>query len=152
MPITCGTLGCLGLLIIVGGGFYAARNLPRLLNYYFSTVEREIDRTATAEVTAEQKAALRKELQRFRANLEKGETPSDAQSIVLDLNRAIRDQRLTPEEVENLTRRLRDANDRLENKVAKPEARSQKPENRAGSFLVSGFWLPAYEFQTRLPI
>lgn len=132
MPVTCGTLGCLGLLIIVGGGFYAARNLPKLLNYYFTTVEREIDRSATPEVTAEQKAALRQELNRFRTNLEKGEATSDAQSIVLDLNRAIRDQRLTPDEFDTLTRRLRDINDRLENKptatsVSGPESRVPSP-------------------------
>lgn len=87
----------------------------KLVDTYFRMVEREVDRTADPEVTAEQREALKQELRRFRAQIG-DETVAEAQPVLLELNRAVRDQRLSVEEVERLTRRLREINERLEKK------------------------------------
>jgi|SRR5687767_1780323 len=117
VPISCGTIGCLGILIIAGLGFYAAKNLPKLLGYYINTA---LEKNADASVTAEQKAALKAELQRFQRNLQTNQQAAaqDAQKIMQDMRHAMGDQKLDSEEVESLTRSLREANDRLENNPA----------------------------------
>jgi tRNA C32,U32 (ribose-2'-O)-methylase TrmJ len=114
----CGTIGCIGLVLIVGFGIWMSRGgATKLIDYYFRIVEREVDRNSDPEVTSEQRQALKEELQRFRANVQ-DHNAAEAQPILLELNRAVRDQRLSVEEVESLTRRLREINERLEKKPA----------------------------------
>jgi len=103
------------LILVVGAGIYVSRNASKLLTFYFDKLEQEMDRIVDPAVTVEQKAALKEELSEFRTHVSAGgKDPSEAKAIVLELNRSIRDERLSPEEVESLTARLREANDRME--------------------------------------
>lgn len=118
--IGCGGGGCLVLLVIlVGGSFFVRGGMPKLLDFAFSRVEREISSMAAAEVTVEQKDALRAEMTRYRENIRAERIPmAEVQPVLQELQSTTGDSRLTTEEVDKLTRLLREKNDAAEGSTA----------------------------------
>ena len=116
----CGLGGCLMLILIfVGGAFFMKSGMPKVLDYAFSKVESEVSAIAAPEVTIEQKDALRDEIARFRANIRTEKVDvTQIQPVLKKLQTATGDQRLSPEEFNELTSDLRILNDKAEGKVS----------------------------------
>ena len=105
----CGLGGCLMLIVIfVGGAFFMKSGLPKVLDYAFSKVEKEVSSLAAPEVTIEQKDALRDEIALFRKNIREDRIQiTEVQPVLKKLQNATSDQRLSPEEFDELTADLR---------------------------------------------
>lgn len=96
------------------------------LKWSLTFIEKSIDESTDATVTAEKKAELKRELQRLRNNLRDKNDAAEAQPILLEINRAISDRRLTAEEVDDLIDSLKKANDRLEGKAPTTDAATRR--------------------------
>lgn len=133
--IGCGGGGCLVLLIIlIGGSFFVRGGMPKLLDFAFSRVEREISSMAAPEVTVEQKDALRAEMTRYRENIRAERIPmAEVQPVLQELQRTTGDSRLTAEEVDRLTQLLRQKNDQAGSNAAAPATGATPPQNSEDS-------------------
>lgn len=116
LPIGCGLAGCLALLVIFGGGVYLMRGgAAHLIGFIFSRVETQVDQFATPDVTAEQRATLRRELSRLQNHVRSDRIGlTETQPVLQLVSDSIRDQKLTSGEVDKLTVSMRTLSERAE--------------------------------------
>lgn len=113
VPMTCGVGGCLTLLVIFAGGFFAARIMgtPKGTLWFVNRVEKELRGMMTPEVTEAQRVDFDRESAVLRGRVTRGEVSLLQLSEWLEVTRsAMGDRRLTPEEVTRLVETLRKAN------------------------------------------
>lgn len=122
----CGGLGCLGLLLIFGVGFWAARGGgSRLTGFIVSTLERDAEKLYTDDVGPEEREALREELARLKDHIRSEQVDlMELQPVLSEINTAIRDRELTPPEVEALIDTLRRINERAAERPVSVRGRS----------------------------
>ena len=109
----CGGLGCLGLLIVLGVGFWATRSGgARLTTFIVETLERDAEELYTDEVPQEDREALRSELARLKDHIAAEQVDlMSLQPVLSQINTSIRDRKLTGPEVDALIDTLRETND-----------------------------------------
>lgn len=112
VPLGCGGAGCLALVIMLAvGAFVGDQGATRVLTWMFERMEAETMPLVAADVPPDLKQALREEFRTLTAKLRREEVGLiSVQPILQELQGAIRDQKLTREEVESLVASLRKAN------------------------------------------
>lgn len=112
VPLGCGGAGCLVLLIMLAvGAFVGDQGATRVLTWMFERMEAETMPLVAADVPAAQKQALQDEFRTLTAKLRREEVGLiSVQPILQELQAAIRDQKLSREEVDSLIDSLRKAN------------------------------------------
>ena len=77
----------------------------------FATMEGEIDKMFTRDVTPNEKAAFGEEMKKMRELVRQNRVPVDRlQPLLRTLREATSDQRVTPTETQELIREIRDVN------------------------------------------
>jgi hypothetical protein len=109
----CGGLGCLGLLILFGVGFWAARGGgARLTGFVVTTLEKDAEKLYTDDVPQEDREALKRELAALKDHIEAGQVDlMTLQPVLSQINGSIRDRKLTSGEVEALIDTIRGLNE-----------------------------------------
>lgn len=104
----CGGLGCLGLIVLFVGGAWLMKGGSGMLGRFIvSQLEKDADELFEAEVSPEARQILKEELARLKDNITEGNVDLVAlQPLLTEMNQAIRDQSLSPEEVDSLNEEL----------------------------------------------
>lgn len=107
----CGALSVVVLLVVFLGGAYVSKEgLGKVMDMGLGMSLGDMRRALAPEVTAEQKATLEREVEAMREQLRTNGIPAGkAQPFVQALDKAMRDDKITPAEVEQLTKLARDA-------------------------------------------
>jgi hypothetical protein len=110
----CGGLGCLGLIVIFGLGFWATRGGgARLSGFVISSLEKDAEELYTDDVSQEEREALRRELASLKDHVKAEQVDlMDLQPVLSQINGAIRDRKLTQPEVEALIDTIRGINEK----------------------------------------
>lgn len=115
----CGGAGCL-LIILLGIG--AVLMAPKIIGFFFGQLEKAVVESAAPDVTDEQREDLRREIAEIRRHLREDRISMEQlQPLLTETQRAIGDQLLTSEEVDELTRMMRELNERAGSGVAEEE-------------------------------
>lgn len=111
----CGGLGCLGLLILVALGFWMSRGGgAKVIGWAVAQLEKEADQMYEADVPPDERARLQENLATLRQHIDADRVEMVAlQPILSDIQAAMRDQRLTREEVESLNERIEQLNEEI---------------------------------------
>ncbi len=109
----CGGLGCLGLLLIFGLGFWATRGGgARLTGFVVSALAKDAEELYTDDVAQEDREALRRELADLKDHIRAEQVDlMELQPVLSQINTSIRDRKLTPPEVEALIDTIRGINE-----------------------------------------
>jgi hypothetical protein len=112
VPIGCGVASILILLVLFAGGALLRKGGGgKLVGFVLSTTEKQIDAIAEPDVTPEARNALKSEFAALRGHLDRGEVGlNEVQDLQQSISRAIRDQKLTAAEIEELTEKTREIN------------------------------------------
>jgi hypothetical protein len=104
----CGGLGCLGLIVLFVGGAWLMKGGSGMLGRFIvSQLEKDADELFEAEVSPEARQTLKEELARLKDNIGEGRVDLMAlQPLLTEMNQAIRDRSLSPEEVDSLNEAL----------------------------------------------
>ncbi len=110
--IGCGIASVVFLLAIFIGGAVVARNgLGRFMDPLIGMMADEMDPMYAKDVTPAQRTALADEIKRLRENIRTGKVPvAKLETVMSSLREAIKDERITPAEVQSLTRQIHDTN------------------------------------------
>lgn len=112
VPVGCGIASVVFLLVIfIAGAIVAKHGLGSYMDPLIGMMADEMGPMYTRDVTPAQRNALNGEITRLRENVRTGKLPlPKLQAVMSSLREAIGDQKLTPAEVESLTRQMHDAN------------------------------------------
>jgi len=101
----CGALSVVVLLIVFAGGAYlSGGGFVQLMDFSFGMTVGEMRGMYTPEVTKEQKDAMEREIESMRAGLRDGTIGAQRlQPVLRTIQKAIRDKKLTPAEVGDVT-------------------------------------------------
>lgn len=104
----CGGLGCLGLIVLFVGGAWLMKGGSGMLGQFIvSQLEKDADELFEAEVSPEARQTLKAELAQLKEHIGEGRVDLMAlQPLLTEMNQAIRDQSLSPEEVDSLNEAL----------------------------------------------
>jgi hypothetical protein len=113
IPITCGLLGCLGLILIfVGGGMLARGGFPRLTLWMTERLEGEVRGLMQPDVTQEQRAEFDRQFDILKQRIRNREaTLVELQGPLNVINEAIRDREVDSADMERINESLRRANE-----------------------------------------
>lgn len=118
-PLTCGAIGC-GFLILlfVGGALLMRAGGGKLFDFAFGFLEGEASKAMTASVTPEQRSSFEQEFGLLRRNVERKLIGAPSlQPFFSNFVEATRDSALSPEEVDDLTERMKTLNDEAAQKL-----------------------------------
>lgn len=117
VPYGCGIAAIVVLLAIFGAGYAASSGgFGQLFDLMFSSIQGEVDRMFTKDVTAAQKSQFDAEMKTMREALRDNRLRMDRiQPLLRSIREASEDEKVTPQETERLVRELRDVN-----RTAKP--------------------------------
>jgi hypothetical protein len=112
MQIGCGVAGLLFIgLMFLGATFLSAEGAGKFMGFLFGRLKSEISAMTAADVTAEQKQALDRELDVLIRKTESNDLNIvSLQPLLREMREAVVDNRLSPDEVTRLTRILRELN------------------------------------------
>jgi len=101
----CGAASVLILIVVFAGGVYlSGGGMAQLMDFSFGMTLGEMRGMYTPEVTKAQKDTLEKEIETMRANVRDGKTSvNNLQPVLQAIQKAIKDEKLTPAEVDQLT-------------------------------------------------
>jgi hypothetical protein len=104
----CGGLGCLGLIVLFVGGAWLMKGGSGMLGQFIvSQLQKDADEMFEAEVSPESRQALKEELARLKVHIGEGRVDlMTLQPLLTEMNQAIRDRSLSPEEVDSLNEAL----------------------------------------------
>lgn len=98
------------LVVFIGGAMLSGERLGTLIDLAMGTTLGEMRGMFTAEVTKEQKDTLEREIETMRKQLRSRAIPvASAQKFIAALDKAMRDDKITPAEVQQLTTVARNA-------------------------------------------
>jgi hypothetical protein len=101
----CGAAAVVVLLIVFAGGLYlSGGGFAQLMDLTFGMTLGEMRAMYTPEVTQSQKDAMERAVENLRASVREGKTSAGAMQPVLQaIQKATKDEKLTPAEVESIT-------------------------------------------------
>jgi len=108
----CGAAAVVVLIIVFAGGlFLGGGGLAQLMDFAMGMSLGEMRGMYTPDVTAAQKETLDREMEAMRVGLrEKAIVVKDIQPVLQTMQKSIRDEKMTPAEVDQLTAVVRKAN------------------------------------------
>ena len=112
VPYGCG-IASIVLLVIVGGGGYLAIHggMGKLLDMMFGSMQGEVEKMFTKDVSAAQKAAFEQEMKTMRDKVRQNRMPMDRMQPLLRTMRDVtEDEHVTPAETDQLTKEMHELN------------------------------------------
>ena len=108
MPFGCGTAAIVLLIIIFVGGIFAAHGgMGELFGFMFGSMQGEIDKMFTKEVTPAQKAGFDNEMKTMRDAVRQNRLPIDQlQPLLRTMRDVTSDEHVTPAEADQLTKEM----------------------------------------------
>ncbi|HEY6842952.1 MAG TPA: hypothetical protein VI391_02205, partial [Thermoanaerobaculia bacterium] len=105
VPYGCGAAAIVLLVLVFLAGIFAAHGgMAQMLDFMFGSMQGEIDRMFTKDVSAAQKAAFDGEMKTMRDRVRQNRLKIDRlQPLLRDLRDAISDEHVTPQEARKLT-------------------------------------------------
>jgi len=112
VPYGCGTAALVVLIAIFAAGFAASSGgMGRLFDFMFGSIQGEVEKIFTKDVTAAEKTAFEDEMKRLRESLSNGRIRMDrVQPLLRSIREVSEDEKVTPQETERLIHELRDVN------------------------------------------
>ena len=112
MPYGCGTAAIVLLITVFVGGVFAARGgMGQLFDFMFGSMQGEIDKMFTKDVTPAQKAAFDDEMKSMRDLVRQNRLPIDRlQPLLRTMRDVTSDERVTPAEADQLTKEMHEIN------------------------------------------
>lgn len=101
----CGAAAVLVLIVVFAGGLYLSRGgFAQLMDFTFGMTLGEMRGMYTPEVTQAQKDAMEKAIETLRTNVREGRAGTTSlQPTLQAIQKGIKDEKLTPAEVEAIT-------------------------------------------------
>ena len=108
VPFGCGTAAILLIILLVGIAAAASSGaFAGLFDYMFASMQSEVDKMMTPDVKPPQKAAFDAEMKAMRAGVRDRRLKMDTlQPLMRTMRDVVADERVTPAEVDQLTREL----------------------------------------------
>jgi len=112
VPYGCGTAAIVLLLVVFVGGVFAARGgMGQLFDFMFGSMQGEIDKMFTKEVTPAQKADFDNEMKTMRDAVRQNRLPIDRlQPLLRTMRDVTSDEHVTPAEADQLTKQMHEIN------------------------------------------
>ena len=112
VPYGCGTAAIVLLVLVFVGGVFAARGgMGQLFDFMFGSMQGEIDKMFTKEVTPAQKAAFDNEMKTMRDAVRQNRLPIDRlQPLLRTMRDVTSDEHVTPAEADQLTKQMHEIN------------------------------------------
>ena len=101
----CGAAAVLVLIVVFAGGLYlSGGGFAQLMDFTFGMTLGEMRGMYTAEVTPAQKDAMERAIETLRTNVREGKASAASMQPTLQaIQKATKDEKLTPAEVESIT-------------------------------------------------
>lgn len=114
VPFGCGTAAIVLLVVVFVGGFFAVHGgMGRLLDMMFSSMQGEVEKMFTKEVSPAQKAAFESEMKTMRDAVRQNRLPVDRlQPLLRTMRDVTEDEHVTPAEADQLTKEMHAVNQR----------------------------------------
>ena len=108
VPFGCGTAAIVLLVIVFVGGMVAARGgMGQLFDMMFGSMQGEIDKMFTKDVTPAQRAAFDGEMKTMRDTVRHNRLPIDRlQPLLKTMRDVTSDEHVTPAEADQLTKEM----------------------------------------------
>jgi hypothetical protein len=112
VPYGCGTAAIVLLIAVFVGGVFAARGgMGQLFDFMFGSMQGEIDKMFTKDVTPAQKAAFDNEMKSMRDLVRQNRLPIDRlQPLLRTMRDVTSDEHVTPAEADQLTKEMHEIN------------------------------------------
>ena len=112
VPYGCGTASIILLLFVFAlGAAFSSGALGELLELMFASMQGEIDKMFTPDVSAAQKAAFDGEMKKMRDSIRTNRLTLDRmQPLLRTMREVASDERVTPSEAEQLTKEIHEIN------------------------------------------
>jgi len=112
VPYGCGAAAILVLIVVFVGGVFAVRGgMGRLLDMMFGSMQTEIDKMFTKEVSAVQKTAFQREMKTIRDAVRTNRLRVDRlQPLLRTMRDATADEHVTPAETNELIKEMHQLN------------------------------------------
>jgi hypothetical protein len=108
VPFGCGTAAIVLLVIVFLGGIFAARGgMGQLFDMMFGSMQGEIDKMFTKDVSPAQRAAFDGEMKTMRDRVRQNRLPIDRlQPLLRTMRDVTSDEHVTPAEADQLTKEM----------------------------------------------
>jgi hypothetical protein len=108
VPYGCGAAAIVILIVVFIGGVFAVRGgMGQLLDMMFGSMQTEIDKMFTKDVSPAQKAAFEREMKTMRDTVRHNRLPVDRlQPLLRTMRDATSDEHVTPAEADELTKEM----------------------------------------------
>ena len=112
VPYGCGAAAIVLLIAIFVSGVFAARGgMGQLFDFMFGSMQGEIDKMFTKDVTPAQKAAFDSEMKSMRDLVRQNRLPIDRlQPLLRTMREVTSDESVTPAEADQLTKQMHEIN------------------------------------------
>ena len=112
VPYGCGTAAIVLLVVVFIGGVFAARGgMGQMFDFMFGSMQGEIDKMFTKDVTPAQRAAFDNEMKTMRDAVRQNRLPIDRlQPLLRTMRDVTSDEHVTPAEADQLTKEMHDIN------------------------------------------
>ena len=112
MPYGCGAAAIVVLIVVFVGGVFAVRGgMGRLLDMMFGSMQTEIDKMFTKEVSPAQKTAFQREMKTMRDAVRTNRLRVDRlQPLLRTMRDATADEHVTPAETNELIKEMHQLN------------------------------------------
>ena len=112
VPFGCGAAAIVLLIAVFVGGVFAARGgMGQLFDFMFGSMQGEIDKMFTKDVTPAQKASFDNEMKTMRDLVRQNRLPIDRlQPLLRTMRDVTSDEHVTPAEADQLTKEMHEIN------------------------------------------
>jgi hypothetical protein len=108
VPYGCGIASIVVILVVFIGGYFAVHGgMGRAMDWMFSSMQGEVEKMFTKEVSPVQKANFKAEMKTMRDSVRQNRLPMDRlQPLLRTMQNAIEDEHVTPAEADQLTKEM----------------------------------------------
>jgi hypothetical protein len=112
VPYGCGAAAIVILIVVFAGGVFAVRGgMGQLFDIMFGSMQTEIDKMFTKDVSPAQKAAFEREMKTMRDAVRQNRLRVDRlQPLLRTMRDATSDEQVTPAETDELTKEMHQLN------------------------------------------
>ena len=112
VPYGCGTAAIVLILVVFAGGYFAVHGgMGQLMDLMFSSMQGEVEKMFSKDVSASQKTAFANEMKTMRDKVRQNRLPVDRLQPLLQTMRDVtEDEHVTPAEADRLTREMHELN------------------------------------------
>jgi len=112
VPFGCGIASIVLIVVVFTGGYFAIHGgMGRLLDWMFGSMQSEVQKMFTKEVSAAQKASFESEMKTMRDSVRQNRLPMDRlQPLLKTMRDVTEDEHVTPAEADQLTKEMHAVN------------------------------------------